>query len=410
MRMRKIIFSIFLLIGSNNFVNGQQDISGQLAIIKQMVDEKHIQPRRIDDSFSLDWYNTFLEILDPTCLFFIKPDLDALGKYRTSLDDEIGQSKADFYKAVTALYKTRVNNANAIIQTLCSKPFDFSLKEFYVPGFDTLSARNEKELEKKWYTLLKTEVLHSLGAMAASQYSLKKSFNKSEILSKEPEVRARIKTKFLNKLKAYTQFGKSFEATLSSIYINSFLHCFDPHSIYMDGQARQSFETGMNTEGYFFGFTLVNTEKGEVAISHLEPGGPAWSSGRIHKDDVLLQMKWEGKSSMDLEGLDAEEISEMMDESNTARLEITVRKKNGLTETINLQKRKLENDENFVKSFVLKGEKKIGYITLPSFYTQWEEESGSRCANDVAKEIVKLKRDSISGLVLDLRNNGGGSM
>jgi carboxyl-terminal processing protease len=125
---------------------------------------------------------------------------------------------------------------------------------------------------------------------------------------------------------------------------------------------------------------------------------------------VLLQMKWASKDAVDLSGMDAEEVSELLDQSNTEKLELTIRKKSGEIQKVILQKRKLENEENIVKSYLLKGEKNIGYITLPSFYTQWEESSGSRCASDVAREIIKLNKDNISGLILDLRFNGGGSL
>jgi carboxyl-terminal processing protease len=160
----------------------------------------------------------------------------------------------------------------------------------------------------------------------------------------------------------------------------------------------------------YFGFSLGDTEKGEVEVTSIQPGGPAWSSGAIHKDDVLLKMKWETKEPVDLAGLDAEEVNSLLDASNTEKLDLTVRKKSGEIQTVVLQKRKLENDENIVKSFVLRGTKNIGYITLPSFYTQWGDAAGSSCANDVAKEIIKLKKDTISGLILDLRYNGGGSL
>ncbi len=137
-------------------------------------------------------------------------------------------------------------------------------------------------------------------------------------------------------------------------------------------------------------------------IDYLEPGGPAWASGMLNKNDVLLRLKWANKKQVDLQGLDAIEVSALLDGSNTEKLELIVRKQNSKEETVIMQKHKLDNEENIVKSFLLKGDKNIGFITLPSFYTQWEDATGSKCAGDVATEIVKLKKDSIHGLKLVL--------
>jgi carboxyl-terminal processing protease len=388
----------------------QQNLAERINLVKQLVETHHIEPRKIDDQFSSDWFEIFLQSLDESRYFFTQQEIKALEKYRFSLDDEMRTFKFQFLNEASHLYKAKTKKTEQLINAVTNQPFDFKVQEFYDRRSDTTWLANDQELQKKWYLAAKAEVLNSLAGMAANQYSLKKAINKQEILSKEPGVRAKIRTSFLNKLKAFSPLDKDFDKELQSAYINAFLLCLDPHSLYMDLKDKQNYETGMNTEGYYFGFSLQNTDKGEVAIVHLQPGGPAWASGMIHKDDVLLQMRWAGKEVIDLSGLDAGEISALMDRSNTEKLELTIRKQNSVVETVTLQKRKIENDENIVKSFVLKGEKNVGYITLPSFYAEWEEEDGSRCANDVAKEIVKLKRDSINGLILDLRFNGGGSM
>ncbi len=105
-----------------------------------------------------------------------------------------------------------------------------------------------------------------------------------------------------------------------------------------------------------------------------------------------------------------EAVSKILDEAGQEEIELTLKSADGSTRQVKLQKQEAQNEENIVRGYLLKGSKKIGYISLPSFYTSWDDQSGSGCANDLSKEIIKLKREKIEGLILDLRYNGGGSV
>jgi carboxyl-terminal processing protease len=246
--------------------------------------------------------------------------------------------------------------------------------------------------------------------IALNQWQTKNVIVKTVVLAKEPEIRSRVKTKHLNLINNLLPSEEDYQQQLVSIYLNTFLSCFDPHSAYFNMAARQRFKAGLNTEELSFGFSLDENERGEVFIDHLAPGGAAWISGLLNKGDVPVQLKWEGSQAVELTGLEIEDVQRLLNLHSKEKIELTVRKGNGQQQTVTLQKQKLENEDNIVKSFVLSGRQNIGYVMLPSFYTKWEDKTGSRCAADVAKEIVKLKKDSISGLILDLRFNGGGSL
>lgn len=409
MHMKKLI-SVFVSFTIFLTGNTQTQLASQLSSLKQLVETKHIAPKVIDDQFSSKLFDLFIKNVDPNCVYFTLPDIKTLEKHRLNLDNEINSGNLIFFHDVLQLYKSRLKYAENLVNTISAKPMDFNLAEMYEPNRDTIREVSEKSLNEKWYLNFKADMLKYLMGIAANQFASQKTINKAEVLGKEAEIREKIKNKYLNRLKSELQSDTEIENDLSTLYLNSFLHCMDPHSEYMNASEKENFQTHLNTEGYFFGFTLSNTSKGEVAIVRIVPGGPAWMSGMINKDDVVLRLKWSSKEAIDLAGLDANEISELLDHSNTEKMELTVRKQSGKMETVVLQKKKLENDENIVKSFMLNGEKKIGYIMLPAFYTQWEESSGSSCANDVAKEIIKLKKENISGLILDLRFNGGGSL
>ena len=408
--MRKILSLLLVIaIGPSPFAQSSL-LSSQEKLITEAVAAKHIEPRPVDDKFSVQFFSTYLNILDDGHLFFTAGDLKTLALFRTSVDDDWNNGTTAFFTASSALYKSKLGAAKTIVTDICSRPFDFSITESYAFSSDTMPAATDKALYNRWNSLIKYEVLHALMNVAANQWFTKKAIVKTEVLAKEPEVRARIKTKYLNHINNSLGTDAEYNQQLSDIYLNTFLLCMDPHSSFFDTQARQNFQSQLNSEGYFFGLSVAENEKGEVYIDRLAPGGAAWKSGLLNKGDVPVGLKWEGSPAVDLAGLDAADVSALFDLHTKEKMELTVRKGNGQTQAVVLQKQKAANEENIVKSFVLSGKQNIGYINLPSFYTEWEDKSGSHCAADVAKEIVKLKKDSIAGLVLDLRFNGGGSV
>jgi len=410
--MLKIV--LYLVVYLSPFLNAvySQGFSQQQAkALVQTIQQNHYSPRIIDDEFSQLLFDQLFESLDPEKLFFTTADLNGLSAFRKSLDDELNGKSWTFISKIIPLYKLRLLQTDSIITELTSKPFDFSVNEFFSIAADTSWAANEKEKRNKWYQALKYEVLEGLADMASVQLSQSGTINKKDILSKETQVRLMIKSRHLRHIKSIFQTADGFENYFQTLYLDAIATCFDPHTNYFPETEKQNFESSLSKDGYYFGFALGENEKGEPTIVHLYPGGPAWKTGELNQGDVILQMKWEGKESIDLVGAEAAEVSSLLDASNNDLLYLTIKKTNGQVKTIQLRKEKMEGgDEDIVKSFLLNGSKKIGYISLPGFYTQWESEGGSSCANDVAKEIVKLKKENINGLILDLRFNGGGSL
>ena len=196
---------------------------------------------------------------------------------------------------------------------------------------------------------------------------------------------------------------------LFELYCDVLANTFDPHTEFMPSEEKEKFETRLSTEGYFFGFALSDNKTQEPEIEKLIPGSAAWKSGELNKGDVLTKISFNGAKPMSLKGLNARQISGLLESPKDARLTMTVRKADGVEKEVTITKEKIRNDENIVKGFVLNGTSKIGYIYLPDFYTTYNGSTGS-CANDVAKEIVKLKKENIQGLLFDVRYNGGGSL
>jgi carboxyl-terminal processing protease len=382
----------------------------ELIRLKTLIEKHHVSPRKIDDKLSEDIFRAFIGLTDSRHLIFTEPDINKLKKYRLSIDNEMQGESSDFMKDFISIYRARLEKTAALIEQAGEKPFDFSVKsKLYHADKDTLwFPKDDKEALNIWVKLLKYKTL----GLLFNKYGKndEKSVSKAEMLQHEPEIREKARLFERRKIKRILQHPDGFEKYVASKFLQAVSLSFDPHSVYLTMTDLEHYQDQLSREAFSFGLDLTENEEGEIEIERLIPGGPAWKSNELHKDDVLLKLQWKDKEAVDLTGADLEEVTDMLEQTNTGILEITVRKTNGVIKTVQLAKAKIREDENVVKSFILNGDKKIGYISLPGFYSEWEGKSNSGCANDVAREILKMKKEGIEGIILDLRFNGGGSL
>lgn len=376
-----------------------------------MIELNHLAPRPVDDSFSVAMFRSLLKIADRRRLLFTEPEYKNLLSYSTNLDDELNGKNWKFVELFESLYKRSLTRADSIINKLLQKPFDFSVNEsITTSNEETFNFTSDiPALSNRWSRYLKYRALNQLFDLATDD-STGKTTLKTSIIDSEAKVRERIRASETKALKKALDHPEGFSEHVFQLYLNAIASGFDPHTNYFSQEGKEEFKEALSTEALSFGLGLDENEKGQIVINDLTPGGPAWKSGDINEGDELLSLQWEGKEAVEMAGLSLEDAYEVLDQSMNDRLVLKSKKSDGTIKIVFLRKEKLENEENIVKGFVLRGEKKIGYILLPAFYTQWENETGSSCANDVAKEIVKLKRESIDALILDIRYNGGGSL
>ena len=376
-----------------------------------MIELNHLSPRPVDDSFSVAMFRSLLKIADRRRLLFTEAEYKSLLIYSTGLDDELQGKNWNFFELFESLYKRSLTRADSIINKLLQKPFDFSVNESVTTSNEETFnfATDIPALSNRWSRYLKYRALNQFFDMVSAD-STGKTTMKTSISNSEVKVRDRIRVSESKALKKILDHPDGFSEHIFQLYLNAIASCFDPHTNYFSQEGKEEFKEALSTEALSFGLELQENEKGQIVINELKPGGPAWKSGDVNEGDELLSLQWEGKETVEMAGLSLEDAYEVLDQSVTDRLVLRSKKSDGSIKIVFLRKEKLENEENIVKGFVLKGEKKIGYILLPAFYTQWENETGSSCANDVAKEIVKLKRENIDALILDIRYNGGGSL
>ncbi|MBL7742251.1 MAG: carboxy terminal-processing peptidase [Chitinophagaceae bacterium] len=393
-------------------------VSAQLAeahkkaiLVKRMIELNHYSPRAVDDSFSVHLFRSMVNATDAKRLLFTAPEYQSLSAFAYKLDDELNGNGWAFLNAFSLVYKRSLARADSIIFTVLQKPFDFTVNESVAVSKERTYnfAANSNELIMRWIKYLKLEALEQLYDIISAD-STGNGLSKEKVTRTEPGVRAKLKESEKKNIQRALEQNGGIENTILELYLNEIATSFDPHTNYFSPEGKEAFQSALSTEELSYGLEFDEEDNGRIVISHLLPGGPAWKTGELHKGDELLQLHAENKEPVSVSGLSLEEVYDILDQPGKEQLVLKIRKAGGVQKIVTLRKEKVSNEENIVRSFVLQGDKKIGYILLPGFYTEWENEKGSGCANDVAKEIIKLKREKIEGLIIDVRYNGGGSM
>lgn len=379
-------------------------------LISRMVEKYHVQPRALDDTMSAAIYSRLLEELDPQKFFLTGEDIARLQVYRFRIDDEIRNSQADFLQLLTGIYKQRLMQADTMIDHIVAAPFQFTINERLTAGEQSAYPATGREMHTKMYKLLKLSVLRSI-IRYYGQRELAPSQKITDSL--EPILRKKAGSRAKRNIKRMLQSPQGFESMIGIAYCQVLASTYDPHTDYFPPEMKTAFESELGNKPLAFGFSLNEDEDGNPQIAHLIPGSPAFQSGGLNEGDKIVSIQWDTKDAIDVTGASLAELNGMLSAEGGLKAILTVIKSDGTRRQVSLFKARLnvDEDEDKVKGFILKGARTIGYISLPAFYSDWEDSKGvNGCANDVAREIIKLKKENMDGLILDLRYNGGGSM
>ncbi len=412
MRNKLFLLSIFTLTYFTLSAQNNRSVNDAF-LITRMAEKFHVQPKPVDDTFSAKVYTKILKQLDGDKIFFTSKDIEGLSKYKYELDDEIKNRNGDFLKAITKIFGDRVAKADTMISNICKTPFNFSLPEKITATEIQSYPADEKALRLKMYKFIKASVLDDImdddDILDISPQKIKKYVD-----SLEPLSRLTVQKEYLHPVKLMLQTVGGIQQAVGDEYCKAIAVCYDPHTEYFPQQEKENFESQLGQKSMAFGFKFKQEEDGSIKIDKVAAGSPAFKSGQINKGDKIESVQWKDQQPINVAGDDAKQLVDVLEMSNHEKATFKIKKPDGTERSVVLYKEKLEDEDNDnkVKSFLLKGSKTVGFLSLPSFYEDWEnEEQGiSGCANDVAKEILKLKKENIGGLILDLRSNGGGSV
>ncbi|MEP6682251.1 MAG: S41 family peptidase [Parafilimonas sp.] len=413
MILKPTLIILFVLNFLFSFAQPINKAAANAFVITRMAEKFHIQPRTLNDSLSNDFFNQILKQLDADKIYFNKDDIAQLSVYKFQLDDQIKQKKDDFLKLITAIYTKRLQQADTIINNIAKQPLNFSIAEKFSVTEDSSYPGDVASMKNKLYKKIKLEVLDDMVDLNNELSSKNSSTQKQMPDSTQTVFQKKVQSVYKRDITRIQQSPGGIQQFVADEYCKALASCYDPHTEFFPLTEKENFESELGSQQFRFGFAIKENDGGGVIINDLEPGSPAYKCGLLNKGDKFETLQWQGQNAIDVSDANANEIGEILSQSNHDKIIITVKKEDGTLRTVTLIKQQEDaDDDTKVKSFLLKGNKTFGYISLPAFYNNWEDEStgNNGCANDVAKEVLKLKKDNISGLILDLRYNGGGSV
>lgn len=383
-----------------------------LQIVGEILTQGHYSPKDINDEFSKKVYTKYFEELDPEKNIFLKEDLVALQSYSTKIDDEIKGAPVQFFLEAGKLFNKRTAEVAAIYKEILAKPFDFSIDEFINTDAKTAafpsSLADRKELWRKRLKYLTLQRFVDLQEARASNKG-KEGFVLKTDTQLEKEARDKVRIAMDRIFERYRL--RFSDDDKFDVFVNTVTSMMDPYTEFFPPVDKRYFDEQLSGSFYGIGAQLTYDE-GNIKIASVLPGGPAQKSGGIETGDIIVRVAQGNEAPVELTGYDVTDAVKIIRGKKGTEVKLTVRKKDGSLKTIALVRDKIVQDETFVRSAVInQGTSKIGYIFLPEFYANFDDPSDPhRSSVDVANEVKKLKDDKVDGIVLDLRNNGGGSL
>ncbi|MBA4260033.1 MAG: tail-specific protease, partial [Chitinophaga sp.] len=393
---------------SNEKIAQQQKL---LSTVGALLEQQHYSPKKINDDFSKKVFKAYLDQLDGDKSIFIASDINGLKKFETSIDDEIHGSGIQFQPAVSAIYEKRVAETMTFYKDILAKPFDYSINESVQLDGEKLSyANSDAERKDRWRKKLKYYALERFIDLQEEREKNKGKDSFKVLPDDSLELNARTSVlkmmdRTFNRIKTTFTEDQKFNA-----FINVITNSMDPHTDYYPPIEKRAFDERMSNQFYGIGAQLQQDDNG-IKIASVVTGGPAWKSGAIVAGDIIIKVAQGSNEPVDVSGYGTDDAVKLIRGDKGTEVRITFKKQDGTTKTVALVREKIEQDEGLARSAVIiQGSEKIGYIALPDFYANFEDKNGFKCSEDVATEVKKLKAENVKGIVIDLRNNGGGSL
>ncbi|HLO73977.1 MAG TPA: carboxy terminal-processing peptidase [Flavobacterium sp.] len=383
-----------------------------LELLTFVLEKGHYSPVALDDAFSKKVYAKYLDGIDPTKRFFLQSDIDEFSKYETQIDDMIKDKDLTFFNLTNSRLLQRMEESRDIYSSILDNPFDFNTNESINVDYEKLPfAKNKKELADRWRKQLKLQALSSITDKQKLEED-KKAKDASYQIKSFDEIEKEVRENSLKSLNEYFDFiQKELDRNdWFSIFLNSIVERFDPHTFYFSPDDKEKFDVSMS--GTFEGIGARLQKKNDaVEVSELISGGPAWKGKELEAGDLILKVGQGKEEPIDVAGMRLDDVVKKIKGPKGTEVRLTVKKVDGSIKVITIIRDEVETEETFAKSSVVeKDGKRFGIIYLPKFYISFENKENRDAYKDVATEIERLKAQNIDGIIMDLRDNGGGSL
>lgn len=376
------------------------------------LNQNHYSPQKLDDSFSEKVFDLYLKRMDYNKKFLLQSDYDELLKYRKEIDDQIITQNHSFYKRSVEIINQRIKEKENWSKEILAQPLNYKTNDEYeTDGEKTKYSKTIEELKNEWRKMITYQVLNRIDDELTKQEKAKekkdtafkfKSFDSIEVDARRKTLKSNQEWfKRLYKIKPRERF---------SAFANSIANIFDPHTEYFAPVDRKKFDQSMS--GQFEGIgARLQSKDNVLTVSEIIVGSPSYKQGELKAGDAIIKVAQGSSEAVDISNMEMDDAIELIKGKKGTTVTLTVKKPDNTTKEIKIIRDVIEIEETYAKSVLLENKNKIGYIYLPSFYTDFTRSgTAHHCSKDMRIEIEKLKKQGIKSLIVDLRDNGGGSL
>lgn len=413
----KVLFlAVFVAAASCSFTTKEFDDPDKdkilLDLITYVLQKGHYDSKDIDDTFSEGVYTDFINGLDPLKRYFLASDIEEFSKYKTEIDDQIKNKELTFFNAVHTRFMERMDGVKAMYGEILDIPFDYSEKETINVDYDNLGyAKSKKEARARWRTQLKFSTISNYYDLIEEDKT-KLETEEGYAVKTEAELEEKSRLASKTSLQEYFEFTNDLERKdYFAVFLNTIVEEFDPHTNYFAPPDRDRFDLRMSGKLEGIGARLQK-KNDYINVTEIISGGPAWRGEHIEVGDIILKVKQADEDdAVSVVGMRIDDAVKLIKGPKGTKVTLTMKRVDGTIEDEVITRDVVELAETWAKSTVIeKEEKTFGLINLPAFYFDMENYKERNAATDIKKEIERLKGEGMEGLVLDLRDNGGGSL
>lgn len=382
-----------------------------IEIISYVIERGHFDPKNIDNEFSENMFKEFIENMDGQHRFFLSSDIGNFKKYKYDLDDQIINSKTTFFDLVYNKLIQRQEIVKNFYEEILNKPFSFNEDEIISLDYKNAPYPTTlNDLKFLWRKRLKLSTLSIYVDKKEDQINQKKIDSSYAILDDyilEKQSREITLSNMKNFFDSVDELNRN---DYFNIYINSLVKQFDPHSFYFSPNEKETFDTSIS--GKFEGIgARLGKKNQQITILEVISGGPVWKGNLLEPGDVILKVSDSSGDPVEVTGMRLDDVVKLIKGPKGTNVILNVKRVDGTVNDVNIVRDIVELEESYAKaSIIKKNEINYGLIYLPKFYVDFKSYNERNAANDVKKLIIQLKKEKINGLVLDLRDNGGGSL
>ncbi len=378
----------------------------QITAVQNLIDTSHYSPKPVNDSLSKGVFDLFVHQLDEEKRYFIQSDIDGFMIDAYKIDDYLTSNTCDFVDKYAETLKKRIIAAKEIIEALRKTPLDYTGKDtlYFSPENNEQYFKSEANVKSFWNKRIRHLIISKLMDEDSVFDHLKKNFKTLE---------AKIKPKVIDNqlclLEEALHLNGNIDIYVKETFLNALLNYEDPNSSFFNISDKTEFEGSLSNEQLSFGIYTDKNNEGEIYISHIVPGSAAFKDGNLEENDIVKSLS-SGTNVLETYCISNDDILSFINDDRHRTVTFKIKKSNGSIQNVELTKIVTKVESSAVRGYILEHVTDFGYIEIPSFYTDLESPNGLGLANDVAKELYKLNKEDIKGLIIDLRFNGGGSM